>query len=239
MTGVVVATTRLTGLLAVLAVALPSGRHVLRPRLDRWLGLPYHHATIAALVTTAVAGVGLLCLATGLRRRKRRAWQLATAAAALITVLQLTFHHSHLLALVGAGLVALLIITQGEFAALPDPASGRWRAVALFLQFAIAGVAINVLVLTVSSHMLVGRPGIGQKLEHATLALIGVSGPIQFRAELLDDLTATIGLGFGLTAALLAGYLLLRSAEPRPSTPAGHRRRLRELVAGHGHGDSL
>jgi lysyl-tRNA synthetase class 2 len=234
----VVGTTRLTGLLAVLAVVLPSGRHLLRPTLDRWLGLPYQ-ATIAALVTTAVAGVGLLCLATGLRRRKRRAWQLATAAAALITVLQLAFHHSPLLALVCTGLVALLITTQGEFTALPDPAGGRWRAVALFLQFTISGVAINVLVLTASSHLLTGRPGIGQKLEHATLALIGASGPIRFRSPMLDDLTATIGLGFGVTAALLAGYLLLRSAEPQPSLPAGHGQRLRELVAACGHGDSL
>jgi lysyl-tRNA synthetase class 2 len=44
---------------------------------------------------------------------------------------------------------------------------------------------------------------------------------------------------FGLTAALLAGYLLLRSAEPRPSLAPEHRRRLRELIDTHGHTDSL
>lgn len=237
-TGVVVATTRLTGVLAVLAVVLPKGRHRLLPTLDRWLGLPYQ-ATIAALVTTAVAGVGLLCLATGLRRRKRRAWQLATATAVVIIALQLLFRHADILTLVCTGLVALLIATHGEFTALPDPAAGRWRAVRVFLQFTISGVAINVLALTASSHLLTGRPSLGEKLEHATLALIGVSGPVRFRSSLLDDLTATIGLGFGLTAALLAGYLLLRSAEPQPSMSTEHRQRLRELVTAHGHGDSL
>jgi lysyl-tRNA synthetase class 2 len=45
---------------------VPAGRRLLRPSVVSWLGLPYQ-ATIAALVVTAVAGVGLLCLATGLR----------------------------------------------------------------------------------------------------------------------------------------------------------------------------
>ena len=33
----------------------------------------------------------------------------------------------------------------------------------------------------------------------------------------LDDLTSAIGLASGITAALLGGYFLLRSAEPAPA----------------------
>ena len=77
--GLVATATRVAGLLAILAVALPIGRRMFRPSLANWLGLPYQ-AHVAALVLTAVAGVGLLMLATGLRRRKRRAWQLAVFA---------------------------------------------------------------------------------------------------------------------------------------------------------------
>ena len=64
-----------------------------RPSLATWFGLPYQ-AHVGALVVTAVAGVGLLMLATGLRRRKRRAWQLAVFLTALISVLQLVFRHA-------------------------------------------------------------------------------------------------------------------------------------------------
>jgi lysyl-tRNA synthetase, class II len=236
--GLVVGTTRAAGLLAVLAVAFPTGRRLLRPSLARWLGLPFQ-AHIAALVTTAIAGVGLLCLATGLRRRKRRAWQLALAAATLIAALQLVFRHSPLLTLLVVGLAVLLIVHQHEFTALPDPAAGRWRAAWVFLQFTAAGVAINLVVLLVSSRRLAGDPTFTQRLEHAALSLVGVSGPVGFRSAILDDLTATIGMVFGLTAVLLAGYLLLRSAEPHPSTTEADRGRLRALLDTHGADDSL
>ncbi|MFL6143525.1 MAG: phosphatidylglycerol lysyltransferase domain-containing protein [Labedaea sp.] len=236
--GAIVWATRVSGLVAVAGVALPPGRRLLRPSVASWLGLPYQ-ATIAALVTTAVAGVGLLCLATGLRRRKRRAWQLALGAATVITVVPLAIRHAHLPTLLAAAVVVLLIANREAFTALPDPVGGRWRAVRVFTQFALAGIAINVVVLTVATPRQVGYPGWAQRIAHAALALVGVSGPISFRAPALDDLTATIGLVFGLTATLLAGYLLLRSAEPRPSTSAADHERLLVLLDRHGHRDSL
>lgn len=236
--GLVTWATRLAGVLAVLAVVLPPERRRLRPSLAHWLGLPYQ-ATIAALVITAVAGAGLLCLATGLRRRKRRAWQLAVAGAVAIAVLQLVFRHAHPLALTATGLAVLLVSYRNEFTALPDLAAGRWRALRVFLQFGPTGVVINVLVLTAAGHHLTGHPSLRDRLEHAALALVGVSGPVGFRTPTLDDLTAGIGLAFGLTAVLLSGYFLLRCAEPRPATTQREQELLRGLLDRHGHRDSL
>lgn len=120
--------TRLAGLLAVVSVLVPAGRRTLRGRVAEWLELP-HEATVGAATVVLVTGVLLMLLATGLKRRKRRAWQLAVATAALLTVSHLGLRHA-----LGAGLVSLalllaLIGTRRHFIALPDPVTGRWRAV--------------------------------------------------------------------------------------------------------------
>ncbi len=55
-----------------------------------------------------------------------------------------------------------------------------------------------------------------------------MSGPVGFRVEFLDDLTSAIGLASGITATVLGGYFLLRSAEPAPAT--GTDTKLRALL---------
>lgn len=223
--------TRLAGLLAVVSVLVPAGRRALRGRIADWLELP-HEATVGAATVVLVTGVLLMLLATGLKRRKRRAWQLAVAAAALLTVSHLGLRHA-----VGAGLVSLalliaLIATRRHFIALPDPVTGRWRAVRVFLQLAVAGVAINFVLLSVA----LGSLGIGDRLAQSTLALVGVSGPVVFPALWLEDLSAAVGLLFGIGAVLLAAYFLLRSAEPAPELTDDEIERLRGLL---GERDSL
>jgi lysyl-tRNA synthetase class 2 len=213
---VLATTTRVVGLLAILAVVLPVGRRVFRPSLATWFGLPYQ-AHVGALVVTAVAGVAMLMLATGLRRRKRRAWQLAMGLTGLIAVLQLVFRHAPVAALLAAGLFAALVAYRREFTARPDPVTGRWLGIRVFGQVALGGMLVNVLVLQFARHGLIGDPPLPDRLEHAALSLVGVSGPVGFRVPFLDDLTSAIGIVSGVTAAVLGGYFLLRSAEPAPA----------------------
>lgn len=222
--------TRLAGLLALVSVLVPAGR-TLRGRVAEWLELP-HEATVGAATVVLVTGVLLMLLATGLKRRKRRAWQLAVATAALLTVSHLGLRHA-----LGAGLVSLalliaLIATRRHFIALPDPVTGRWRAVRVFLQLTVAGVAINFVLLSVAPVV----ADFGDRLAQSTLALIGVSGPVVFPALWLEDLSAAVGLLFGIGAVLLAAYFLLRSAEPAPELTDDEVERLRGLL---GERDSL
>ncbi|MFD5243511.1 phosphatidylglycerol lysyltransferase domain-containing protein [Amycolatopsis sp. NPDC058340] len=222
--------TRLAGLLALISVLVPAGR-TLRGRVAAWLELP-HEATVGAATVALVTGVLLMLLATGLKRRKRRAWQLAVATAALLTVSHLGLRHT-----LGAGLVSLalliaLIATRRHFIALPDPVTGRWRAIRIFLQLTVAGVAINFVLLSVA----LGSSSVGDRLAQSTLALVGVSGPVTFPALWLEDLSAAVGLLFGIGAVLLAAYFLLRSAEPAPELTDEEVERLRGLL---GERDSL
>ena len=52
-------------------------------------------------------------------------------------------------------------------------------------------------------------------------------------------MTSAIGVTAGAAAVLVAGYFLLRSAEPRPGRDAAEDARLRALLAAHGSADSL
>lgn len=222
--------TRLVGLLTLATVVLPVARRRFHNPLVSWFDVPVQ-ATVAGASIVVVAGVCLLMLATGLRRRKRRAWQIAVLLTVVIAVLHLLFHRGDLAGGAAIGLFVALTVYQREFMALPDPA-GRWRAVLVFVQMLLGGVVVNLLILVVN-HRHEVRPTFGQQLDHAVLALAGITGPIRFHVELLDDLTATIGLTFGVGAVLLGGYFLLRSAEPAPSLSGADSLRIRALLAAH------
>ncbi|WP_338051251.1 phosphatidylglycerol lysyltransferase domain-containing protein [Pseudonocardia acidicola] len=237
----VVWSTRLVALLAILSALFPAPRRVLGGELRSSLSLP-PAVGLAGIVLVLVAGVGLLLLATGLRRRKRRAWTLALGLAVLLTVTNLlhvvTSRHGIVAVLTTGALLVALIICRRWFIARPDP-GGLARALTVLLQLAVAGFGLVWLLLVANPRRIAGHPGRSGEALHAALSLVGVSGPVQFRVGWLDDLTATVGLTFGIAAAVAAGYFLLRSPEPRPRLTGDDETRLRALLARHGGRDSL
>ncbi|HEY0807535.1 MAG TPA: phosphatidylglycerol lysyltransferase domain-containing protein [Pseudonocardiaceae bacterium] len=235
---IIVWSTRLVGLLTVLSVVFPFTRRRLRKPVASWLDLPVS-ASVAGAAVAVAAGVCLLLLATGLRRRKRRAWQIAVLVTGVISALHLLLHRGDVAGLTAIALLTALLVHRRQFTALPDPAMGKWRGILVFVQLVVGGVGINLLILLANNKQLAGHPSFVDRLEHAALSLVGVSGPVRFRTEFLDDLTATLGLTSGLAAVLLGGYFLLRSAEPKPSLTADDEQRIRHLLNTHGGADSL
>ncbi|MHA6794055.1 phosphatidylglycerol lysyltransferase domain-containing protein [Pseudonocardia bannensis] len=237
----VVWSTRLVAVLTLATALFPTPRRVLGGELRSVLGLP-PAAGLAGVVITLVAGVGLLLLATGLRRRKHRAWALAVGLTAVLTIVNLLHGavsgHGVVAGLTSAGLLVALVMCRRWFVARPDP-GGLGRALLVLTQLAAAGFGLVWLLIALDDRRVVGHPGAAAQAEHAALSLVGVSGPVQFRAGWLDDLTATVGLAFGVAAVLAAGYFLLRSPEPRPRLTADDESRLRSLLARHGGRDSL
>ncbi len=229
--------TRAVGLIAVLSVVVPVMRRRLHPEVASWLGLPPTIDT-AGLVLVAAAGVGLLMLATGLRRRKQRAWQVSVVLAAVLVVAHLSQRHGVPAGIVALALLVGLVVTRREFTALPDPV-GRGFALLVFGELTVAGFLLGLLLLSVRPTLLAGSPGWWARIRHAALALVAVEGPVEFRTEWLDDLTAGLGLIFGIAALLAGGYFLLRSAEPRVGLAPEDEQRLRALLEVHGRADSL
>jgi lysyl-tRNA synthetase class 2 len=233
---VVVWAARLVGLLTIVSIFAPAARRRLEPA--SWFGLPVE-ASLVGTVILATAGVGLMLLATGLRRRKRRAWQLAVVLCVVIVASHALGRHPVPPLVVAAILLVGLLLTRREFDAVPDPV-GRFVALRLVLQLLAAGIVIvTAMLVLVHPTVLVGTPSLGEKLAHAALSMIGVEGPVEFRLGWYDDLTAAVGLTFGVGALVLGGYFLLRSAEPRPQLSSDDVAGIRGLLERHGAADSL
>ena len=234
--GVIVWSARIVGLLSIISIFAPAARRRLEPAA--WFGLPVE-ASLVGTVILATAGVGLILLATGLRRRKRRAWQLTVLLCVVIVASHLLGRHPIPPLVVAVVLLIGLLVTRREFDAVPDPV-GRLLAVRLVLQLLAAGfVIVSAMLFFVRPTLFVVRPSAGEKFAQAALSLIGVSGPVEFRIDWYDDLTAAVGLSFGVGAVVLGGYFLLRSAEPRPQLAPEDVDGIRGLLARHGATDSL
>jgi lysyl-tRNA synthetase class 2 len=229
---------RLVGLLGVLAVAFRPIAHRLGPPVADGLtpSLPAH---VVASTLTVGAGIGLVLVGAGLRRRKRRAWQAAVVLAVLLLALHVMSHRGWVAVLVTAVLLVALVVRRDRFVALPDPVMGRWPAIVVFVQLLVVGAVADTLILVVNRHELAGDPSLVQRVEQVVLALVGVSGPLVFRHELVDDLTAAIGGWSTVAAVLVGGYFLLRSAEPKSALASDDETRARALLERHGRSDSL
>ncbi|MFI1990591.1 phosphatidylglycerol lysyltransferase domain-containing protein [Actinoplanes sp. NPDC020271] len=194
---------------------------------------------ITARVAAAVVGVLLVYLGSGLRRGKRRAWQLALVLS-LIGVGLHAIKGGLVPTIFAGGIAALLVARRDDFTAVGDRRN-RWRALRACVTFLGAGFALGITEIAVRVNHLDGSPGVLTWAEHAALGLIGVTGPVHFRSP-LGGLTVSITTGaFGLLAFASGALLLLRPSSGAcvARTAAADRARLREMLDRYGDGDSL
>jgi lysyl-tRNA synthetase class 2 len=221
---------------------------VLSAPMRRWVGAEVRYAWglpaavgLAGAVITLLASVLLLVLANGLRRGKRRAWQTTvtlSAAVTLASVLRLHRGHEVVPAVIAAGLCLSLLLARRSFTAQPDPVRMR-RVLSIVGQLVLSGFTLVWLLLALNPHKLVGHPGLLAQAAHAGLSLVGLDGPVQIRSTWLGMLTAAVGLSFGVSAALAASYLLLRTFEPAPRLSELDEQRIRDTLQHWGDQDSL
>jgi len=221
------------GLVGTAFAVLPPRHH----RFSLLADLVPTAGMLTARAATAVVGVLLIYLGAGLRRGKRRAWQLALALSLVSVGLHLV--KGGLAPMVFGGVIAaLLVLKRDQFTADTDPGN-RWRAARACAMFLGAGFVVGFLEIAVRVNRLDDRPGVLRWAEHAGLGLIGVAGPVHFRHP-LGGLTVTITTGaFGLLAFASAGLLLLRPSTGTRARDAGDRDRLRAMLDKHGDADSL
>jgi lysyl-tRNA synthetase class 2 len=193
---------------------------------------------LSARAATAVVGLLMIYLGAGLRRGKRRAWQVAVGLSAAGVALHLLKGLDVDAAAVSAGLLALLLAVRGQFHAVADPRN-RWRALVTFAGFAAAGFALGFLEIAIRQNRLVGHPGVARWAEEALLGLAGVAGPVRFVHPLGAEAVSFTTGAFGLLACAAAAVLLLRPGSRRPERTAEEDERLRELLDRYGDADSL
>ncbi|MFD5006798.1 phosphatidylglycerol lysyltransferase domain-containing protein [Streptomyces mutabilis] len=224
----------LVGLLDIAAGVFPRFRHSRMHALAEVL--PGSFGPFAAALSLS-AGVLLLLLAHGLRRRKRRAWRAAVALLPLGAVAQFTYRHSLLGVLISLALFAPLLRHRDQFAALPDPRS-RWRALANFVLMSAGSLVLGLIVVNAHPHRMIGDPSLADRITHVLYGLFGVEGPVDYRGH--TSWTVAFSLGaLGLLTAVTTIYLALRPEHPAARLTEDDETRLRALLARHGGRDSL
>jgi lysyl-tRNA synthetase class 2 len=214
---------------------------ILPPRSGRMAALVEYvpaAGILSARAATAVVGLLLIYLGAGLRRGKRRAWQVAVVLAGAGVVLHLVKGLDVDAAAVSALLLALLVAVRGQFHAIADPRN-RWRPLVAFVGFAAAGFVLGFLEIAIRENRLVGHPGVAQWAEEALLGLAGVAGPLRFVHPLGAEAVSLTTGAFGLLACGAAAVLLLRPGTRRPERTAAEDERLRHLLDRYGDADSL
>ncbi|MFD0252924.1 phosphatidylglycerol lysyltransferase domain-containing protein [Streptomyces sp. NPDC127113] len=224
----------LVGLLDIAAGVFPRFRHSRMHALAEVL--PGSFGPFAAALSLS-AGVLLLLLAHGLKRRKRRAWRAAVALLPVGAVAQFGYRHSFLGVLISLALLAPLLRHRDQFAALPDPRS-RWRALANFVLMGAGSLALGLLIVSAHPHRMIGAPSLADRITHVLYGLFGVEGPIDYAGN--TSWTVAFSLGaLGLLTAVTTIYLAFRPEHPAARLTEEDESRLRALLARHGGRDSL
>jgi lysyl-tRNA synthetase class 2 len=199
--------------------------------------------TLADVTRSAdvLAGLLLVLLSRGLRRRKRRAWQAVIGLLAFDIVLR--FVHMPrgyplrvYSAVVAAVLLAALVYFRGEFYASGDPRT-RWGALRVFTALAAVDLTIGLGLLATSG--LAGGYPAWQRVEDVVYETAGVTGPVLFASDGRSDLYHLLTSALGLFTLVVTVYLFLRPARPRARLGEADAARIRALLAGHGDRDSL
>ncbi|MEA2716762.1 MAG: lysyl-tRNA synthetase, class, partial [Actinomycetota bacterium] len=200
----------------------------LRPRLEVLLRMAPLAVPQAAGALIALAGLGLVLLARGVRRGQRRAWAVAVGLLVASVVLHLTKGIDLEEALVAVAVSLYLLRHRGAFRCEAEPASLRRGLLAV-----VAGAAGALVLGTVVVELAGGpAPGARQAVVAVAQRLVGLNGQGLPDRPLDDFLTpALAAVGLGLLA--YAGWALLRPVMARHGD-GRDLARAREVVAAHG-----
>ena len=211
----------------------------LHSRLHRVLMILPLGVAQSADVVTAVAGIGMIMMARGLRRGQRRAWLIVVSALALTSVAHVARGGSVLAAVLTAILLAVLIAERQYFQGTSDRTSVRSALPRLVLVGVVAVFAATIAIeFSPARHHL---PSFGVVLLACVERLVAqynVSLPDGV-ADFINPALATIGISLVVSAL----YLITRPVVDRRLSEKGsttERRlaelRAREIVRRHGRG---
>jgi lysyl-tRNA synthetase class 2 len=196
------------------------------------------HVSQTASAATVIAGLLLIMLGHGLRRRKRRAWRAAVVLTTAIMILQIVKGLDIEEAVVSFLLLVLLVLLSAQFYAEGDPRT-RWRAPLAFVGMLATSFLLGFLLLILRGDEMLGSPSYSERFKEIGYGLVGVTGPIRFTADGSADLVYGVLVALGAATAVMTAYLALRPSEPTAALSAEDDRRLRALLDKHGRRDSL
>jgi lysylphosphatidylglycerol synthetase-like protein (DUF2156 family) len=183
----------------------------------------------AGLIISVAIGLGIIGIARGLSRGKRRAWAVGVVLFALAALVHLFRGPDPIAVVLSAAMLFALIWFRHDFRAHSDP--GSLQQAALFVPVYL----LFVFVFT-SITLFAERARISPDLtfwgnvETAYLGLIGLAGPYTYHHEVFHDFFETALLVLGILGLLTTLWLIFRTfVQADPPTPE-RRERAEEIV---------
>jgi len=185
----------------------------------------------SALATAIFTGLILMILASGLARRKHRAWTL-TLIILTVNLATEIFRSSHhpLQILLSVILIIILGFFRKSFYAKSDPSTKSQPLIGFGLAVIVLFVA-SLLLLKYRSHdEIVGSPSYASIFLFIIEGFVGVAGPVHFASERASDLSAfTLGT-FGVFIVLVPMWLYFRRIKPIPKMSDADMDQVRLLI---------
>jgi lysyl-tRNA synthetase, class II len=183
----------------------------------------------AGLILSVAIGLGIIGVARGLSRGKRRAWGIAVALFALAAVVHLVHGPDPISVLLSAAMVLALIWFRTDFRAKGDPGSLTQAIVFVPVYLLFVFVFTSITLFAERDHITPDLSFWGN-VETAYLGLIGLDGPYTFHRNVFHDFFETSLLAIGILGLLTLLYLVFRTfVQAEPPTP-DRRRHAEQIV---------
>jgi lysyl-tRNA synthetase class 2 len=183
----------------------------------------------AGLIISVAIGLGILGIARGLSRGKRRAWGIGVVLFGLAALVHLFRGPDPLAVLLSAGMMFALIWFRDDFRAHSDPGSLQQAVVFVPVYLVFAFLFTSITLFAERKHITPDLTFWGN-VETTVKGLAGFAGPYTYEHKVFHDFFETALLVLGIIGLLALLYLVLRTfVQADPPTPE-RRARAEEIV---------
>ena len=183
----------------------------------------------AGLIASVAIGLGIVAVARGLSRGKRRAWGVAVVLFALAAIVHLVRGPDPIAVVLSAAMLIALVWFRRDFRAHGDPGSLQQAIVFVPVYLLFVFVFTSITLFAERAHVTPDLTFWGN-VETAYLGLIGLAGPYTYQRPVFHDFFETGLLVLGILGFLALLYLVFRTfVQADPPTPE-RRARAEEIV---------
>lgn len=183
----------------------------------------------AGLIASAAIGLGIIAVARGLSRGKRRAWAIAVILFAAASTVHLIHGPDPISVLLSVVVLGALIWFRQDFRAHGEPGSLGQAAIFVPLYLVSVFVFTSITLLAERAHVSPGLTFWGNA-ETAYKGMVGLDGPYTYGREVFGDSFEITLIMLGVIGLLAFLYLLLRTFVQAEPPSAERRRKAEEIV---------
>jgi lysyl-tRNA synthetase len=183
----------------------------------------------AGLIASVAVGLGLIAVARGLSRGKRRAWAIAAVLFAVAAVVHLIHGPDPITVVLSAAMLVALIWFRDDFRAQGDP--GSIQQAILFVPAYLAGVFLFTWITLFAERAHVSPDlTFGGIVETAYKGMVGLDGPYTYGRKVFADFFEISLIVLGVAGLLILLYLVLRTFVQSDPPSAERRARAEGIV---------